>query len=209
MARWSPAVLDRASLENFFAVIENDDAIDDAHQDRHHVLDPNDADPEFYADSAKHVGRLIHLGNIEAAETLVPRAGSPAAWRARASSSFFKGAGSSTSVLSPSLVDRCSGRGGSGQLTTGKPPRSGSPTTEWKSLTPRHTWSYPQVRFLLSACLVGRRALRFCPTKIPARVWTLLACIFGSRRRRNLRRGDGTDAMPYVERVVLPGVRNG
>jgi hypothetical protein len=144
MARWSPAVLDRASLENFFAVIENDDAIDDAHQDRHHVLDPNDADPEFYADSAKHVGRLIHLGNIEAAETLVPRAGSPAAWRARASSSFFKGAGSSTSVLSPSLVDR-----------------------------------------------------------------TLLACIFGSRRRRNLRRGDGTDAMPYVERVVLPGVRNG
>ena len=59
-------------------MVEHHHAVDHAHQDAHDVLDPDDGDAELVADVAQHVGRLIHLGLVEAAEALV---GEQQLWR--------------------------------------------------------------------------------------------------------------------------------
>ncbi len=52
-------------------MVEHDDAIDDAHQKPHDVLDPDDGDPELCADRLQHQGGVLHLGMIEPAEALI------------------------------------------------------------------------------------------------------------------------------------------
>ena len=61
----------RQAFRDLLAVIEHHDAVDDAHQHAHDVLDPDDGDAEFVADVAQHVGRLVHLGLVETAEALI------------------------------------------------------------------------------------------------------------------------------------------
>ena len=53
------------------AVVEHDAAVDDPHQHAHDVLDPDDGDAALRADAREHVGGLLHLGLVEAAQRLV------------------------------------------------------------------------------------------------------------------------------------------
>ena len=55
------------SVENFFAMIEHNDALDDAHEHSHDVLDPNDRNTHAAADMGEEVGGTFHLGGIETA----------------------------------------------------------------------------------------------------------------------------------------------
>src|SRR2546423_5009638 len=59
------------SLRDDLAVVEHHAAIDHAHQHAHDVLDPDDSDAALRPDRREHVGRLLHLGVIEAAQRLV------------------------------------------------------------------------------------------------------------------------------------------
>ena len=52
-------------------MIQHHHAVDHAHQHAHDVLDPDDGDAELVADLAQHVGGLLHLGVVEAAEAFV------------------------------------------------------------------------------------------------------------------------------------------
>ena len=52
-------------------MVQHHDAVDHAHQHAHDVLDPDDGDAELVADLAQHVGRLVHLRLVEAAQALV------------------------------------------------------------------------------------------------------------------------------------------
>src|SRR5690349_2193232 len=61
----------RGAAEDHLAMVEDHDAIDDAHQHAHDVLDPDDRDVLLAADTLEHVGRLLHLGMVEAVEALV------------------------------------------------------------------------------------------------------------------------------------------
>src|SRR5437867_6808116 len=63
--------LRRKALGDLLAVIEHHHAVDDAHQDPHDVLDPDDGDTRLLADSAQQVGGLVHLVLVQAAEALV------------------------------------------------------------------------------------------------------------------------------------------
>src|SRR5262249_10969809 len=58
-------------VENLLAVVEHDDALDDAHQHAHDVLDPHDCDPHATADAREQVGGAFHLGGIEPAHGFV------------------------------------------------------------------------------------------------------------------------------------------
>src|ERR1700719_502185 len=59
------------ALEYLLAVVEHDDAVDDAHQHAHDVLDPDDRPTEPLADVAEHDGGALHLRRIEAAEAFI------------------------------------------------------------------------------------------------------------------------------------------
>ena len=51
----------RLALKNLLAVIEHDDAVDDAHQDAHDVLDPDDGDADTATDVTQELGGALHL----------------------------------------------------------------------------------------------------------------------------------------------------
>ena len=63
--------LGRLALGDDFAVVQHDAAVDDAHQHAHDVLDPDDGDAALVADALEHVGSLVHLGLVQAAQALV------------------------------------------------------------------------------------------------------------------------------------------
>ena len=49
----------------------HDDALDDAHQHAHDVLDPNDRDAHAVADAREQVSGALHLGRVEPAQAFV------------------------------------------------------------------------------------------------------------------------------------------
>src|SRR5260221_3345713 len=59
------------AFEDHLAVVEHDDAVDDAHQHAHDVLDPDDGDAEPLADVAEHGGGALHLRRVEAAQAFI------------------------------------------------------------------------------------------------------------------------------------------
>ena len=52
-------------------MIEHDNTIDDAHEDAHDVLDPDDGHAHPAANALEQRGSMPHLGGVEAAEAFI------------------------------------------------------------------------------------------------------------------------------------------
>jgi hypothetical protein len=63
--------LGRGAFGDHLAMVQDDAAVDDAHQHTHDVLHPDDGDPAFAADARQHVRRLLHLLLVQSAQALV------------------------------------------------------------------------------------------------------------------------------------------
>src|ERR1700732_5132672 len=61
----------RLAFEDQLAMVEDDDAIDDAHQHAHDVLDPDDGDAEPAADVVEQRCGAFRLRRVEPAQTLI------------------------------------------------------------------------------------------------------------------------------------------
>src|SRR5258708_36261802 len=59
------------AFEDPLAVVEHDDAVADAHQHAHDVLDPDDGDAEPLADVAEHGGGALPLPRVAAAPAFI------------------------------------------------------------------------------------------------------------------------------------------
>src|SRR5215467_4702724 len=63
--------LRRLAFKDLLAVIEHDDAIDDAHQHAHDMLDPDDGNADPAPDVAEQIGGTLHLGAVEPTKAFV------------------------------------------------------------------------------------------------------------------------------------------
>src|SRR5437763_15708794 len=59
------------AVEDLLTMIEHDHAVDDAHQDAHDVLDPDNCNAHARADTFEKARGTFHFSRVETAETFI------------------------------------------------------------------------------------------------------------------------------------------